>query len=185
MNVTGALLFLVTTLMDLYIYVFVVRFLMQWARADFKNPLAQALVQISDPLVRPARRVIPGWGGIDIATLVVILILQITAVVIVTTLASGFNYVTGIGLISVLTMAALRFFHAFLNVILFFVFIRVILSWVAPGLYNPIVSIIYSVTEPVMAPFRRLLPPLGGLDLSPLFLLLSISAIKILIPAPF
>ncbi|MEM7282996.1 MAG: YggT family protein [Pseudomonadota bacterium] len=183
MNFAGAFRFIVAALISLYIFVFVIRFLMQWSKADFRNQLAQAIVQISNPLVKPLRKFIPGWGGLDIATLVVIYVLEVIAIILLVSIDTGFSAPLALG-VKTLSYAALRMFHAFINVSIFLIFVRIILSWISPGNYNPIISVIYSITEPMMAPFRRLLPPLGGLDISPIILLLGLSALKVLLPLP-
>ncbi len=184
MNFAGAFRFIIAALISLYIFVFVFRFLMQWARADFRNPLGQAVFQISNPLVRPLRKFIPGWGGLDIATLVAIFLLEILAIVLLVSIDTNFTSPLALGIPKTLGYAGLRMFHAFINVAIFLVFVRVVLSWINPGAYNPIISAIYSITEPMMSPFRKMVPNLGGLDISPIILLLGLTALKILFPLP-
>ena len=183
MNFLGALRYILMAVLQLYIFVFVIRFLMQWARADFRNPLSQAIVQISNPLVMPLRKVIPGWGGLDMATLASILILEILGMTILAAFTFGNPLILGVP--RILGHASLHMLHTFLNVILLLVFVRVILSWVSPGAYNPMTAVINSITEPLMAPVRRIIPPISGLDLSALVILIGISALKVLIPVRF
>ena len=184
MNFAGAFRFIIAALISLYIFVFVFRFLMQWARADFRNPLGQAVFQISNPIVRPLRKFIPGWAGLDIATLVAIYLLEVLAVVLLVSISYGFSSPLALGIPQTLGYAGLRMLHAFVNVAIFLVLVRVVLSWINPGAYNPIISAIYAVTEPMMAPFRKIVPNLGGLDVSPIILFLGLSAVKILFPLP-
>ncbi len=150
------------------------RFLLQLVRADFYNPVSQAIAKATNPLLLPLRRVIPGFGGIDVASLVLLLAVEILGI-----LALGL-VVDGV-LVSPLRMALwapLGIVNLFLNFYLFAIFVMIVLSWVAPGSPSPVVHLIYQLTEPSIAPFRKLLPPMGGLDLSPMFTIVAILVAK-------
>ncbi len=180
-----ALFFVVKTLLDLYILAYVLRLVLQWARADFYNPFSQFIVRVTNPLVIPGRRLLPAAGRLDTATLVAILLLEIVATYLLTWMVmSG---APGVMLPHPLTMivyAFLRTVVAILNLMFFAILIRVILSWVSPGVHSPVTAVLWSVTEPVMAPVRRLIPPIGGLDLSPIFVLIALQALRMLVKLP-
>lgn len=171
--------FIVHTLFGLYILVVMLRFLFQWVRADFYNPICQFLVKATNPLLRPLRRVIPGFGGIDLASIVLMLVLQILTFLLIFSLRGVAPSFGPLLMLSVAELVSL-----FLNVFLVAIIIQVILSWVNPGAYNPITGLLYSLTEPVLAPARRLVPPIGGLDLSPIVVLLVLQVTKMLIIPP-
>lgn len=176
---SNPLIFLIKTLFGLYILAVLLRFLLQQSRADFYNPVSQFLVKITQPPLRPLRRVIPGLGGIDVAALVLLLILQLLEIAIVGLLQRG-------GLLPLppmLVLAIAELVELTLNVYLVAVIVQAILSWVQPG-YNPATAILYSLTEPVLRPAQRILPPLGGLDLSPLVVIILIQLLKMLLMPP-
>jgi len=171
--------FLLSTLFQLYITLVMVRFLLQWVRADFYNPVSQFVVRVTNPLLRPLRRLIPGWGGVDIAALLLMLLLQLLSLTLIL-LLRGHGIPLGILFPwSVAELVALA-----LNVYIFAIIVQAILSWVNPGHYNPVSSILYSLTEPLLRPARRLLPPISGIDLSPLLVLLALQVVKMLVVPP-
>ncbi len=168
---------LVQTLFSLYLGVVILRLLLQLARADFYNPISQAMVKATNPLLLPLRRVIPPLGKVDTASIVLALIVQLIAMVSILLLfGAGLpNIVTLLGW-SVIGCVALT-----VNIYFFAIIINIILSWVAPGSYHPAAVLLYQLTEPVMQPFRKLIPPMGGIDLSPILVFLSISVVQILL----
>lgn len=172
-----AAIYLVRTLFSLYILAILLRFLLQVARADFYNPLSQAIVKITDPALRPLRRVIPGFGGIDLSSLVLALIVQIAAICLVYLLLG--NSVPNF--ILVLAWSCVGLMGMILNIYFFALIIVIILSWIAPHSYNPGAVLIHQITEPIMRPARNLIPPIGGLDLSPIFIFIAINLIEILV----
>lgn len=162
-----------------YILIVVLRFLLQLVRADFYNPLSQFIVKATNPLLIPLRKVIPGIAGIDIACILLALVLQMIAVQLLA-------LVVGIGWpgIAQLTVYSLyKLVVLVLNIYLFSFIIMVVISWIAPHSHNPVVSIIFSITEPVLRPLRRVIPPMGGLDFSVMIAMLGIVVIKIIIGA--
>ena len=168
--------FLVRTLFELYILAVMLRFLLQWVRADFYNPVSQFLVKITNPLLRPLRRIIPGVAGLDMAAVVLMLVLEMVAMGLVAWLRGGGVGPAGIVLWSVAELTALAF-----NIFIFSIIIQAVLSWVNPGTYNPVTGLLYSLNAPVLRPFSRLLPPISGVDLSPLFAILALQVVKMLI----
>ena len=174
----NALIFVFRTLLDLYIITFVLRFILQWIRADVRNPLTQFIIRITNPLVIPVRRVVPAVGGIDSATVLVVLLLELVATAVLIQLAC----VGTPDAAQVFLLAIFRLINLVLRIYLFVILFYVILSWITPGTYNPAISLLAAIAEPVLQPIRRLIPPIGGLDLSPLFALIGIQAITMLVP---
>lgn len=173
-----ALVFIIRTLVDLYIITFVLRIIMQWIRADFRNPLTQFILTVTSPLVVPLRRVVPAVGNLDTASLIVVLVLETVVTVVLVNL-------TCVGepqIMPLISLAILRTIFLTLRVYLFVILIYVILSWVNPGTFSPVASLLSSISEPVLRPLRRLIPPIGGLDLSALFALIGIQAVTMLLP---
>lgn len=171
--------FLVRTLFDLYILAVMLRFLLQWVRADFYNPICQFLVKATNPPLRPLRRIIPGWGGIDIASVILMLVLQVVALLLVA-LIRGIEPSVG----PVAVLAVVELVSLLLNVFLVTIIVQAILSWINPGHYHPITDLLYSLNEPLLRPARRILPPISGLDLSPLVVLILIQLTKMLVIPP-
>lgn len=171
--------FLLSTLFQLYITVVMIRFLLQWVRADFYNPVSQFVVKVTNPPLRPLRRLIPGWGGIDVPALVLMLLLQILSLFLILLLRGQGIPPATLLLWSVAELLSLAF-----NVYIFAIIIQAVLSWVNPGHYNPVSSILYNLTEPLLRPARRMLPPISGIDLSPLLVLLALQVAKMLIVPP-
>jgi len=174
----NALVFIFRTLLDLYIITFLLRLVLQWVRADFRNPLSQFIVRVTNPLVIPLRRLLPPIGRIDTATVLVLLALELAATAILVNVAC----VGAPGIGQLFVLAVLRIIQLVLRFYLFVVLIYVILSWVNPGGYNPATALLAAIAEPALRPLRRLIPPIGGLDLSPLFLLIGIQAVTMLLP---
>ena len=167
----NALIFIVQTLAQLYLIVLILRLIMPWLGAGFHNPVAQAILKLTSPLIVPIRRILPPIGRLDSATLLVTFVVQYLTVLLIAAIR---RFPTGILELSV--TSAVKLLVLTLNVLVFAIFIRVVLSWVNPGAYSPIVALIDSLTEPVLRPFRRLLPPLGGIDLSPIFAIVLLTA---------
>lgn len=188
---TSPLMLIINTLFDLYILLVLLRFMLQMLRADFYNPVSQFIVKLTAPPLRILRRIIPSVAGQDSASIVfcVVLIygkfllmraLSIPAVHIGGVMAPiGATSYAGLLLYSVADLIAL-----ILTVFLIAVIIQVILSWISPGQYNPVIGLVHKLAEPVLKPIRKFIPPLGGLDLSPLFATLLILVAKMLIVPP-
>ena len=175
MNPQGVLEFLISTLLDLAAFLMLTRFLLQWVKADFYNPVSQAVVRFTNPLLMPLRKLLPTSNHFDFAALAMVLLLIVVKAVFLTWLA-GFD-LNGPTLL-ILSLRGLA--SMLLNYILWAIIIRVLMSWIAPDPYNPFVQIMAQLTEPVMAPARRLLPPIGGLDLSPILVLILIQCVQIM-----
>ena len=170
-----ALIYIIQTLGSLYLLIVLLRFILQLVRADFYNPLSQFIVKATQPLVTPLRRIIPGFAGLDLASLVLAILVQLLLMVITLTLM-GYN--VGGFILQLLVWSLIGVTSLFLKVFFFALIISVILSWVAPGSYNPGAQLVNQICEPLLAPFRKLLPNLGGLDISPIFAFITINLIE-------
>lgn len=171
--------FLIDTVFGLYILMVLLRFLLQLARADFYNPICQFLVKATNPPLRPLRRVIPGLWKIDLASIVLLLALQMCALWLIDLAVGRAPSIAGL-----LVLSATALFALTLNTFLIAILIQVVLSWVGPRTYNPLSSILYSLTEPLLGPARRILPSMSGIDFSPLLVLIALQLLKILIVGP-
>ena len=155
------------------------RFLLQYVRADFYNPVSQLVVKTSDPPLRPLRRLIPGFGGIDAASLVLLWLLKTVELSLVLLLrGSSFNP------LGALFWALPELVALVINFYLFAILIQVIFSWINPGGYSPPLALLERLTAPLMRPARRLIPPMGGLDLSPMVVIIVLVLLEMLLLPP-
>jgi len=183
-NVTQALVFVVNAVAQLYLFVLLLRILLPWLGADYRNPITQAIMKITSPVVVPLRRIIPPVGRVDTATVLVAFIIQYLLILLILLIFGRTADIGTIALTAVVDLVLLL-----LRLFVFAIIIRVILSWISPGGYNPALAIIHALTDRVLLPFRRIIPPLGGLDLSPLVAIILITAVTIVVagfkPLPF
>lgn len=168
---------LIQTFFNLYILALLLRLLLQMARGDFYNPISQLLVKITQPVLKPVRGFLPSIGSIDTASIVVILLLQIIATTLLVTI-QGYPIPNSI---SLLIWGALGAVGMVINIYFIAILASIILSWIAPGSYNPTILLLHQLTEPVMKPFRKILPAMGGLDLSPIFVFVTINVLQIIL----
>lgn len=170
-----AFIYILQTLGQLYLMVALLRFILQLVRADFYNPLCQFTVKATQPLLAPIRRVIPSVAGIDLAGLVLVLVLQFLLIIAVLSLAGvpALQILPNIVAWTFISVASL-----FLKIFFYALIISVILSWVAPGSSNPGAQLTYQICEPMLAPIRKIMPDLGGIDLSPIFAFITINLLE-------
>jgi YggT family protein len=173
---TNAIVFIIDALARLYLLVLLLRLFLPVVRADFHNPLAQAVLKLTSPLVIPVRRVLPPLGRIDTATVVVAFGIQYLAIFLMALVQGLRPGIAGLFLASLLSLVLLT-----INLFFWLIIIRIILSWVAGTTYNPAIAIVYALTEPLLRPFRRLVPDLGGFDISPIFVLIALGALMRLV----
>ncbi len=173
LGINDAAIFIIQTLGSLYLLIVLMRFILQLVRANFYNPLCQFVVKATQPLLKPLRRVIPSLFGLDMSSLVLALLLQILLFVVILML-NGYQAFT----VLLLPWGLIGIFSLFLKIIFWSMIISVILSWVAPGSRSPGAELVAQITEPVLAPFRRLIPNLGGLDISPIFAFIVIQLLQ-------
>jgi len=157
--------FIISVLFGAYILLVMLRFIMQWQRTDFYNPLAQAIVKLTNPPLLPLRKIIPGFGGLDFAALLLMLLLQMLEVSLIVFISSGhFANLLGILVLSIGKLVTL-----FLYVYIVGLFVIAILSWIAPHAHSPVLSVIRQIVEPLLYRVRKFIPPVAGLDLSVFF----------------
>lgn len=174
-----AIRFIIGTLLQvLLVTVFLLRVLLPLVRADSRNQLSQAVIRLTNPLVLPLRRVLPPIGKVDTASIVALLVVQAAAIAMLW-LLGGYPYIfTPVQFIYVVFMTLIT---TILRFYVFAMILYVILSWVAPGTYSPAAALLDSLCEPLLRPVRRVIPPLAGIDLSALFVIIGLQALQIAI----
>ncbi len=175
---TNLLSFLVDVLFNLYVAAVVLRLLLAWVRADFYNPLSQFLVTVTNPLLVPLRRVIPPLGRVDSASIVLAYALKLLQLYILMWL-SGITVYGGY----LLWAAGVKLVELVVYIFMGSILIEVILSWVAPAAryQNPVAGLVHDLNEPLMRPLRRVIPPIGMVDLSPLVALIGLQMLLIVL----
>jgi YggT family protein len=171
-----ALIFIVGTISQLYLFVVLLRLWLPWLRADFRNPIAQGILRLTSPLVIPVRRIVPPVGRLDTATVIVAFVLQYLTILVILLISGSMAGIVPIAITAFLDLVILS-----CRLFTFAIFIHIILSWVAPGTYNPATVFIAMLVEPVLRPFRRIVPSLGGLDISPIFAIILLQAVSIIL----
>lgn len=171
--------FLIDTIIGLYILAVMLRFLLQWVRADFYNPISQFLVTATNPPLVFLRRFIPGFFGIDFASIVLMLVLAVAKIYLIGWINSFTPQFSGVLILAIGELIQLAVW-----VFIITLFIRVILSWIQPGGYNSVLGLIHQLTEPLMAPARRLIPPFGGFDVSPIVIFIFLYLTLMLVVRP-
>lgn len=175
-NISSAIVFVVNAVTSLYLLVLLLRFWMPWLRADFRNPLAQGILRFTSPIVIPVRRVVPSFGRLDTATVLVAFVIQYLTVLLLLLILGQTAGIAAIAVTSIVKLLVLS-----INLFVYAIFIRIILSWISQGGYNPATAIITTLTEPLLRPFRRILPPMGGFDISPIFAVILLLAATIVV----
>lgn len=172
--------FLIQTLFGLYILVIMLRFLLQWVKADFYNPLSQFVVKVTNPPLLPLRKIIPGLFNLDMAALVLALALQIVEYLLI-------GQMTGqsVSFIALILLSLLALVKLVLYIFLVSIIIEAVFSWINPGSYNPMIAVIHQLNAPLLRPARRLIPPVGGMDLSPLAVLIVLQLLIMAVPYLF
>ena len=175
-----AIIFLVKLFFDIYILALILRYLLTIVRVDSLNPLSTLIMKVTNPLLKPLRKTIPGYFGIDWASIISLFLVQAIEIILVALIITG-----GIPAFSGLTMLTIAYLlKTILYIYLFIIIIQVIISWINPNVYNPITTIMYQISEPILKPIRQFIPSSGGLDFSPLVALIIINLLMILIISP-
>jgi YggT family protein len=159
---------LIDILVGLYITVILIRFFLQYFRADFYNPLSQFVVKATDPLIKPLRKIIPGFAGIDMSSLVLAYLITLAKFMLILMLTGQLSF----NVVFLLLYSVIDLLQSILGLFMFLILIRVIMSWVSPGGYNPVMAVIGQISEPIVGKFRKLLPPMGGFDFAPMLALI-------------
>ena len=182
----NAIGFILGILFNLYATIVAVRFVMQIVRADYYNPLAQAVVKLTDPLLIPLRRFIPSIKKYDTASLVLIFAVLFLKILLFKMLALGGVPVIGsafivseLPVVKMLLLALLDVLHQFFNVFIYALIIQAILSWIPNSGGNPVQAMVAAIGAPVLRPMRNIIPPMGGIDLTVFFTIIGLFAIRI------
>lgn len=170
----SAMQFLVETLFSLAMILVLMRFWLQLARADFYNPLSQTVVRLTNPVITPLRRVIPGFAGLDMASLVLAYLLAVLKIVVLMMMFSQFNLVAA----AILGLKALA--SEMLSLVFWVLLLMALLSWFVQG-YHPVAAVLHQLAEPIVRPIRKIIPPMGGLDLSVMIALIAIKFVQLLL----
>lgn len=178
MGSSAALIF--STVTGIYLFAVLLRFLLQVAKADFYNPVSQAVIKITDPMIRILRTVIPGYKGIDVSSLVLAFVIE--AVAICTLIILYGENISNIGYTNIVTWAFAGVLLIIIKIYYYAILASIIMSFVMmfSGSTNPhpLLLLVWQLTEPVMAPVRKMIPSMGGLDFSPIFIFVAIQIIQ-------
>lgn len=153
------------------------RFILQLSRADFYNPISQFIVKATNPLLIPLRRIVPSIGGIDTSSIVLAILFQALVISIKMLVVGG-------GLenpVFILALSAVIMLDVLLKIYFWSLIVMIVSSWVAPGSGHPALVLVNQIVEPIMKPFRKLLPSMGGLDLSPILAFLTIQVLEVVV----
>ena len=170
----NAMSFLINTLFDLYLTIVILRIWLQLAKADFYNPFSQFIVKATHPIVGPLRKILPSFGNIDTASImlaIAVVVVKMTLLSLMAGASLAFPTFILIAVVSLFKQAGVLFF--------WMIIIRAILSWFNQS-YNPIVLVMEQLTEPLLAPVRRIIPPIGGLDLSVMLVIIGLNFLNML-----
>ena len=175
----NALIFLVNTVFGLFVVALLLRFYLQWARAPVRNPLSMFLQALTDFMVRPARRLIPGLWGLDLATLALAWLVQLVEVLLVLQIKGyGLGPAAGQAFAASALLALVLLVKIGLYIVAVAVIVQVVLSWLGP--HSPLMPLANSMTRPFLRVIQRRVPPIGNVDLSPLFVLVAIQLLLML-----
>jgi YggT family protein len=171
-----AIIYIIETIASLFTLILLLRFWLPWVGADFRNPISQGILQATSPLINPLRRFVPSIGRIDTATVLVAFLVQAIAISLILFIVDApitAKYVIVAAVFELATLSLLMFTFA--------IIIRIVLSWIAPNTYNPATALIANMTDPILRPLRRYIPPIGGFDVSPIVAIIILFALSILL----
>ncbi len=167
-------IYIISSLGSVYLTFVILRFLLQLFRADYYNPISKSIAKMTNPLLTPLRKVVPGFFGVDFAGIVLALLIQALLIQVVCLIA-------GLGLLNPLALLAwsvLGVLGLLITIYYWGILVMIIASWVAPSSSHPALTLLHEITDPVMAPFRKILPSMGGLDLSPMIVIMVLHVLK-------
>lgn len=170
-------LFLIQVVFDLYAFIVILRIILQLHRASFYNPVCQFVVKLTDPVIQPLRRILPRVSFIDLSSVLFLVILALIKFLLLFAIGQGALPPFNVLLVAALAGICKQVFDLYFYAIL----IRVILSWIGTGGYNPVKEILFILTEPLLLPARRLVPLVAGIDLSPAIVLILLKLISVII----
>ena len=169
---TQAFYYIIQSIGQLLLLLLLLRFWLPWFRADFRNPIAQGILRLTSPIIVPVRRLLPSVGRLDTATILVAYVLQFLLITALIALQGRLFDAVPIAIVAAIELVILS-----LNLFFFVILIRIILGWFAPTTHNPLTMMLHSLAEPILAPFRRWVPPMGGIDISPILPIILIGAL--------
>ncbi len=173
--IKNALLFLIQMVFDLYLLVLMVRLILFWSKSNYFNPITQTVIKLTQRIINPLRRIIPNYKNLETATLVTIFIIESIKYFLLGLIAYGVQNSVGIFFLAFIEMIKLL-----LNTFFYAILLQAILSWVNAG-YSPLGEVLAQITSPIMRPLRRLIPPVGGFDISPIPALIGLQLLLILL----
>lgn len=176
-TIRAALLFLITTVFDLYLFLLVIRVVLAWSGANYFNPVVQFIVKFTDVIVKPVRRFIPNVRGIEISTILLIFIIEVIKFSLIASLSFGFPNLLGLFVLAFADALKLT-----LEVFFYAILLQAIISWVQPG--APINQVLHQFTAPIMRPFQRIVPPVSGVDISPIPAMIVLQLLIIVVVKP-
>jgi YggT family protein len=176
-TIRAALLFLVNTVFDLYLFILIIRIILAWVGADYFNPITQLVVKLTQFPIKPLRRYVPNFRGLESATAIWILVIEIIKFLLISLLSFGVPNIVGLVILAIgdtLKLLIETFFYAIL--------LQAILSWIQPT--SPINRVLYQFTSPIMRPLQRIIPTIGGFDISPIPALIILQFLIIILVNP-
>ena len=181
---SNTLFFIVSSLGNLFILAILLRFLLQVVRADYYNPISQAVIKITAPLLHPLRKLIPGVRGLDIASIFLAIVCEIILIYVLEYILQG-SAAFSLPFPYLFILAMYRLIILLLNIYLYGLIIIAVASWIAPSSHNPVLMLIHQITDPIARRVRRFIPPIGGLDFSLMAIVFGIVLIKNFLPTLF
>jgi len=175
-NLTNTGLFLISTLFDLYILVLIIRLLLAFAGANYFNPVTQVIIKLTQNLVTPMRHVLPTYRGIEFSTLALIILFEMIKIFLLSLLVMGVP-----GILIVFISALLATVKFILNTYFYAILLQAILSWFQPG-YSPAGQLLQQITTPILQPFKRIIPPINGIDITPIPAMIILQMLIMLLP---
>jgi YggT family protein len=176
-TIRTALLFLIDTLFNLYLFILILRFILACGRANYFSPVTQFIVRLTDPIIKPLRKVIPNIKRIEIASLVVILAIEVMKFFLIACISYGFPNLLGLPILAIANTISLV-----IQIFTYGIILQAILSFVQP--MSPLMSVLSQFNAPILQPFQRLVPPIGGLDLTAIPALISLQLMSIILVSP-
>ena len=176
-SIAQAAIYLIQTVFGIYTFIVLLRLVLQWSQANFYNPVSQFIVKMTNPILNPIRKFVPKTRLIDIASIIAVLVIQMISISLIFSIIGLSLPLIHILLAWSLTAAI----SSLLNLYLIALLIVIIASWIAPNSHHPVMLLLYQLCDPIMKPARKLLPPMSGIDLSPLLVFIAINLLKILI----
>jgi YggT family protein len=177
-SLNNAGVFLISTLFDLYIFVLIVRLTLVYVRADYFNPISQFITRLTQHVVLPLRKVIPNYRHIELATILVIFVLELLKFLCIGLLLVGMPNLVGLAILACADML-----KSILNLCFYAILLQAIMSWFQNG-YNPASEILVKITQPILRPIQRVIPPIGGIDISPVFAMILFQLLIIAFVGP-